>query len=211
MQGVFVSDRSAGGTLWVLEDLASGERVGLVRWAGRQEEMERQLKILFTERDEKRRGEAERALARLARSGKGKCARVMVQAAGRTELLPCNATREGMAQVLALLWSEVDPLARPRLGAKLRWAHGARLPPRTEGTAVAFPHFLLLHALAVPLVPLGLEEGQFSVQQLQPTDMRDFLHWRLPQGEEFRPFWRERELRPSDLSLSFAQYVRKLL
>lgn len=207
--GVLVSDRSAGGRAWVISDQPTGEKVALVQWEGqRDREMEQHLRTLLFGGDEKARAEAEAALVQRAKA-KRNCRRVAVQAAGRRELLPCRATVEDMATTLALFWPEVAAEARPRLGAMLHFAHAARFPEAADGAL--FPYYMMLRSFALPPQALGIADAEVNVRQLQPTDVREFLRWRLPSGDEFRPFWGKREVPPSDLSLSFPQRLRRLL
>lgn len=209
VRGVYLSDRSAGGQALVIVDPPTGDTVALVRWEGQRDaETERHVRTLLSSADEKARAEAEAALIRRAK-GRRPCLRVAVHAGGRRELLPCNATHEDMAATLAALWVELASEARPRLGAMLRFIHGARFTPPADGAL--FPYFTMLRSMAVPPQVLGIAETPVSVRQLQPTDIRDFLRWSLPSGDVFRPFWGKPELPASDLSLSFPQLLRRAL
>ncbi len=202
----FVSDEAAGGVAWGIDD-PTGERIGLASWTGPQSAAESRdlLRRLFVATTEKEFSTAEEALIRKAK-GRDSCVKLLVKAAGRSELLPCGSTTADMGELLSSLWPEVSSEARERLGKMLVFA--AKAPARPDG--FAFPYFGFLRSFALPVERLGIAGAALQMVQLEPGSS-EFIGWRLPDSAQVRAILGDKPLRPADLTLSFAQRLREIL
>lgn len=203
----YLSDHRTNSSALGFLDVSTGERVVLLRWGGAWDpEIPRLFTVLFNEKDNDRKEEAEVLLKAKLSSESAHCKRVAVEAAGRVEVLPCSSGRQEMGEALARLWPYLEDGARQRLGVMMQVAYLVQFQVTKEAV---FPILVLLRGLAVPPSTVGLAEPSVSLKQLEPSDFQEFFVWELPSGDRFRDFWGKTALAPVDFSYSFAELLRR--